>query len=66
MPDDARLLMAGIAREFTGRGTARALLLRGLARAPCLALAARHAPSVADEDSSLTESQLFAMISVAA
>ena len=31
MPDDARLLMAGIAREFTGRGTARALLLRGLA-----------------------------------
>ena len=59
MPDDARLLMAGIAREFTGRGTARALLLRGLA-STLLGLAARHAPSVADDDSSLTESQLFA------
>lgn len=59
MPDDARLLMAGIAREFSGRGPARALLLRGLA-STLLGLAARHAPAVADDDAILTESHLFA------
>lgn len=58
MPDDARLLMAGIAREFGGRGTARALLLRGLA-STLLGLAARHAPVVTDDDATLTESHLF-------
>ena len=59
MPDDARLLMAGIAREFVGRGPARALLLRGLA-STLLGLAARHAPAVAQVSSDLTESHLFA------
>lgn len=58
MPDDARLLMAGIAREFGGRGTARALLLRGLA-STLLGLAARHAPVVTDDDATFTESHLF-------
>lgn len=59
MPDDARLLMAGIAREFVGRGPARALLLRGLA-STLLGLAARHAPAIGDDDNRLTESHLFA------
>ncbi len=58
-PDDARLLMAGIAREFAGRGAARALLLRGLA-STLLGLAARHAPTVVQADAELTESHLFA------
>ena len=59
MPDDARLLMAGIAREFAGRGPARALLLRGLA-STLLGLAARHAPAVAADAATMTESNLFA------
>ncbi|MBL8309025.1 MAG: helix-turn-helix domain-containing protein [Burkholderiales bacterium] len=58
MPDDARLLMAGIAREFAGRGPARALLLRGLA-STLLGLAARHAPAVSDEGATVSESRLF-------
>jgi len=59
MPDDARLLMEGIAREFAGRGTARALLLRGLA-STLLGLAARNAPVSARSGIELTESHLFA------
>ena len=59
MPDDARLLMAGIAREFAGRGPARALLLRGLA-STLLGLAARHAPAPMQVSADLTESHLFA------
>ena len=65
MPDDARLLMAGIAREFTGRGTARALLLRGLA-STLLGLAARHAPSVADDGQQFDRIAAVRTISVAA
>lgn len=56
--DDARLLMAGIAREFNGRGPARALLLRGLA-STLLGLAARNAPAASQTPAGNAESGLF-------